>query len=396
MMALLALAGTGCNDSSSSSDSQSTTSPTETPRTGFPSFYSLAKEALPATTQNGAIGMSRALAMGPVSSVDPSFPSTYTTDGAEFTTAFSVNQNYIGQVLNDAGEQGPVKSMFVLLAQADSIMDEINSQYTAEDGSPAHCTAITNAISVVTPFFSSAANPAFNSWDDASKYTCYVESSGGALLFGRQAIATPSEGCTDPYEYYVMSGDSVLNEVNTEQTDVRGTTRSISALNKFYYNGCSKDLKISFAHSTLYAAGVEFSSRSEIIGNTDAHTFSVRANYIDADTSYANHITIVGTGTSKTTEGGSTAHFVMGYRSDDCGNNTNSYTCSPGTAKTFCVKNSGSSNNYELENNTAQCDGLSTEYQNITPLERTDIPSGFFDTTGPAFDLYDAPSGCQC
>jgi len=387
MMALAMLTGCGSDSSSdSASEPDETGSPTASV---FPSFYELTKEALPST---GTGGVSAALrrASAPVAAAEETggLASEYSTDTGEFSTAFSVEQNYIGQVLNDAGESGPVKSMFVLLAQADAIMEDINNNFTDTNGAPTNCTAVADGTAVLTPFFDAATHAAFNDWDDAGKYTCYVEDENGVMLFGRQAVAAPSEGCTDAYEYFVLSGGSTDDEVNTEQVGVRGTTRDLVAISKFYYNGCSKDLKINFAHSTLYSAGVEFSSRSEISGNVDAHTFSVRANYIDADTSYANHITITGTGTSQLEAGATgSAHFIMSYRSDNCGNSSDSSTCTPGTAKAFCVKNAGTSNSYELESDTAQCAGLESEYNALTPLDRSDIPAGYFDTSTSAFGL---------
>lgn len=387
MMALAVLAGTGCNGSDSSSDSSSNAGGDTT--SGFPSFYTLTKEALPSTGSGADAALTRRVRAAVGTPGPSTFPETFTTDSSEFTTAFSLEQNYIGQVLNDAGESGPVKSMFVLLAQADSIMDDINNNFSDAEGAPTNCTAIASTATVLTPFFSGATTAAFNSWDDADKYTCYVENDSGLILFGRQAITAPAEGCTDAFEYYVMSGYSVDDQENTEQVEVRGTTIDLSAISKFYYNGCSKDLKLAFAHSSLYSAGVEFSSRSEILGNAADHTFSVRSNYIDADTSYANHITITGTGTSKLAEGATEAavHFVMGYRSDNCGDSSDSSVCSEGTAKTFCVKNAGTSNNYALETDTAQCDDMLPDYSAITPLVRSDIPSGYFDTSAGAFGL---------
>ncbi len=378
MLASVALLA-GCNDSSNSGSSSDTDS-TNPPGEGFPSFYALTQEVLPA-------GMEAALTA--TRTAREALPSDYTADADEFTRAFSVSENYIGQVLNDAGPSGPVKSMFVLLAQADNLMDTLNSQYTDEDGNPTNCTEIAAETSVTTPFFDTADNPPFNAWDDAGKYTCYVEEDSERRLFGRQLIADAAEDCTDPYEYFVMSASSVDDEENTENVEERGSTRDLAVLQKFYYNGCSKDLQLAFAQSTLYSAGVEFSSRSEISGNVSTHTFSLRADYIDAAPSYADHITLAGTGTSQLDEGttGSAAHFVMGYRSDNCGNSDDSSVCTTGTARTFCVKNEGSGNEYALESDTDQCTDLLSEYQSIMALERSDLPNGFFDTSTSVLGL---------
>lgn len=378
VMGMVAVAIAGCNDSSDSPNS-SAENPLTPQGVGFPSFYSLTREVLPAGLPV-ALGMQR--------QAREAFPTDYTTDESEFLRAFSVNDNFIGQVLNDAGESGPVKSMFVLLAQADRTMTRINTQYSDEQGNPANCNAINDAITVTTPFFAAATTPAFNVWDDAGKYSCYVDENDERILFGRQSVENAPADCTDPYEYFVMNANAVDDIENTEQVDERGETVDIASVEKFYYNGCSKDLRLAFAQSTRYSAGVEFSSRSEITGNTTTHRFSLRSHYIDASPLFAQHITLVGTGNSQPGEaGGAPAHFVMGYRADDCGDSSDSSTCTPGTAQTFCARNEGAANAYESESDSGQCASFLSEYQGITPLERSDLPSGYFDTSLSAFGL---------
>lgn len=281
----------------------------------FPDFYSLAKEAVPKTGTSSSTVIESILNVGPARYLS-GLASSYTTTSAEFDTAFSTSQNYIGQVLNDAGPTGPVKSMFVLLGQMATTISDINSNYSSASGEAANCNAIPATTTVTTPFFKTATNAVFNSWDDAGKYTCYTLGNSSPLFFGRSAVASPSVGCTDAFEYYIMQGYGSDNATNTESVSTRGATVDTAAVKKFYYHGCTKDFKMAFAHTTLYSAGVEFSSRSEISGNTSAHSFSMRSDYIDADTTYATHITIVGTGVSKLTTAstGSPARFIMGDR----------------------------------------------------------------------------------
>lgn len=186
-----------------------------------------------------------------------------------------------------------------------------------------------------------------------------------------------------------MQGYGSDNATNTEQVETRSATVDTAVVKKFYFNGCTKDFKMALAHTTLYSAGVEFSSRSEISGNTSAHSFSMRSDFIDAATTYASHITIVGNGVSKldSASTSSPARFIIGYRDDNCGTSSNSATCNLGTAKSFCVKNAGTANTYALESTTTECLSLEAGFGAITPLVRSDIPKGFFDATASAFGL---------
>lgn len=369
----------------------------------FPSFYALAVQAVPTTSStSSSIIQSMSLprrALSGLSIQSMSLPrqalsglsSSYDSSSSDFSTAFSVNQNYIGQVLNDAGASGPVKSMFVLLTQAQSTLDGINTSYSDANGNPTNCTTISGTATTL-PFLDSATHAAFNAWDTSGKYTCYTTStssdgSSNILLFGRSAIASPPDGCTDAYEYYVASGYGAQNQTNTEEVSTRGSTKDTSAVKRFYYNGCTKDLKLNFTHFSRYSGSMEFDSRSEITGNVGDHTFSLRSAYVDGDSSSANLITIVGTGVSKlSTAGGSAAHFIMGYRSDSC-STASASTCTAGTAQSFCVVNAGTSNSYSLETTTSECASLESAFGAITPLVRADLPTSYFTTTSTAFGL---------
>lgn len=340
----------------------------------FPNFYTLTKASVPS--------------QGTSSSIFRSLTS-FDTDSSHFSTAFDTSNNYIGQVINDPGPTGPVKSMYVLLQSAQSDIDDINSNFSDASGNSTNCTAISSTTTIKTPFFDTATNGIFNSWTDTGKYNCYTTTaSGGIKMWGRVAISSPSAGCTDAYEYYVMTGYGSKDQANSEQVSTRGTTVSSGGIKKFYYNGCSSDLKLAYAQSTKYSLGVEFSSRSEITGNSQAHSFTIRTDYIDADTTYANHITIYGTGVSKvSTSGADPVHFSMGYRSDNCGTSSNSATCTLGTAQNFCVKNAGTTNAYTLQTDSTKCSSIDSTFSAITPLVRSDLPSGYVEVNAAAFGL---------
>jgi len=168
----------------------------------------------------------------------------------------------------------------------------------------------------------------------------------------------------------------------------RGSTIDLSTIRKFYYNGCTSELKMAYAGSSKYSAGVEFSSRTELSGNTADHSFTIRTQFIDTDTSYATHTTIIGTGKSKkATSTDATVNFAMGYRTDNCGTSSNSTSCTLGTAVSFCAKNSGTTNTYALDTTTANCSTYNTTYSGVTALERSDLPNGYFAVTKAAFGL---------
>jgi hypothetical protein len=362
----------------------------------FPDFYTLTKQAVPSVSSSSTISAALTREANHEKenvSFDHfqnflTLPSSYSTTASDFTTAFDTNQNFIGQVLNDPGPSGPVKSMYVLLNQAQSTMTTINTYFSDSSGNPTNCTAIASTKNLTTPFFSTATNTPMVTWTDAGKYTCYAAESSMVLAFGRQAITSPTTGCTDAYEYYVMTGYGRQDEANTEQVATRGSTVSISSIQKFYYNGCTTDLKLIYAQSTKYSAGVEFSSRTELSGNTTDHTFKIRTNYIDADTTYATHISIAGQGTSqKKASGDATVNFVMGYRTDNCGTSSNSSSCSLGTPLSFCVKNTGTTNSYTLDSTTSNCSSYTTEYTAITTLDRSDLPNGYFEVSTTSLGL---------
>src|SRR4051812_48631005 len=106
---LVAVSMMACGSSSTSSTSTGS----------FPNFYTKAKAAVPSVTTSSTLGLREGddeTGSSLSSFKDPfqsylTLPSTYSTSTTDFSTAFSVSQNFIGQVLNDAGISGPVKSM---------------------------------------------------------------------------------------------------------------------------------------------------------------------------------------------------------------------------------------------------------------------------------------------
>ncbi|MEK7690961.1 MAG: hypothetical protein AAB425_08060, partial [Bdellovibrionota bacterium] len=342
----------------------------------FPSFSTLAASTAPATKKSTGVTVHSNLSV------------SFTTTGSEITTAFDPNLGILGQVLLDAGLLGTVKSMYVVLTHAQSSVDTINTTYSDSTGAPTGCTAIAASTQVKAPFFDTATNAAFNAWSDAGKYTCYSDSNSVFSIFGRVAVAAPTAGCTDAFEYYVMTASSQNDAVNADQVATRGATVDGSSVQRLYFHGCSKDIKIAYAQSTKYVAGPEFSSRTEISGNADTSAFSMRSHFIDSDVNYASHTTIVGTGKSKGTGTGSSAgRFIMGHRTDNCGTGANSTTCTLGTMSSYCAANTGTANTYAVETDTTLCADLTTAYEAITPLLMSDLPSGYFEVSKTTLGL---------
>ena len=363
----------------------------------FPNFYNLTKLAVPTVSATGLQNANvdrNFLENKDLFSILTTnhFDSSYVTDATAFSFAFDVNNNYIGQVLNDPGPQGPVKSMYVLLGQAQSDIDNINKNYSDAKGNPSGCTAIASTKTVTTPFFKDLDSASMMvSWDDAGKYTCSTTSNNGAMAFGRQAIASPSAGCTDAYEYFVVSGYSSKDQANTSDAS-RGATVSVGGVKKFYYNGCTSDLKLVYAQSTKYSGGMEFSSRAEISGNTSDHTFKIRTNYVDGDPAQTNfsHISIGGMGTSQKKSATDTdVNFVMAYRGDACPYASGVVgTCTASNpAKSFCAKNAGTGHAYAVDATVADCASYSAEFTAITTLEYSDLPHGYFEVSAATLGL---------
>ena len=141
--AVLAMGVTGCKGSHSSSHSPSSNYNPPSGETSsvaqYPGFYELTREALPNTSATNTVTKTQKQQRITMAAPDHD---SYTTDTDAFSTAFSVEQNYIGQVFNDAGPSGPVKSMYVLLAQANSKMSAINEFLIDSAGEPINCTPV--------------------------------------------------------------------------------------------------------------------------------------------------------------------------------------------------------------------------------------------------------------
>lgn len=364
----------------------------------FPSFYKLAKETLPLTGESGDSLVMRTslIGDGPNLGAAATFPSSYNTSSSDFDSAFATSSNAIGQVMYDAGPDGTVKSLFTVLSHVDSTMELINSTYSDADGNVDNCTAISASTAVTVPFF--ATNAPLNDWDDSGKYQCYVEDDGSMIVFGRHAIASPSAGCSDAFEYYVVDAGGAEDKANTSETATRGTSLDLASVKKFYYNGCSKELKVAYFQTTQYSGGPEFTSRTEFTGNADSRTFTLRSAFFDIGVNsdgsiYGTFASIAGTGTSKkAATADSAVNFTMGYVTQNC-TGTNYRTCTDAAPtasgpQTFCVKNDTTAFGYELDTTTANCSALATDYAAIDTLEAaTDLPYGYFATDAAAFGL---------
>ena len=353
----------------------------------FPNFYTAVQDSAPSIA-------SSSLQMHPEEYWIDSMFSTATPDTSasdtDWSTVAATTANLYGQVLVDSGLTGPVKSIYVVLAQAQSNLSTINSTYSDSDGGVKDCTAIPSTTNVTTPFFATATNAAFNNFDDAGKYTCYVSTAGtpgNIQVFGRQAIASPSAGCTDAYEYYFLYASSADDQENTEQVETRGVTKDFASVQRFYYNGCSKDFKLFYNQTTAYVAGVEFSSRTELNGNVTDHTFSMRVAYIDMTTSTnGNFYSFIGEGKAKKTAAtDADTYFWVGHKEHTC---SASETCAAATGfGNYCLKNEGVSNTYSVASAASDCSDYATAYNAYTLLLNTDLSHAYFDTSTTALGL---------
>lgn len=345
----------------------------------FPDFSTITKNAVP------SFANSRGDALQEVSrlSLSRAFPSTASYDNSTtWDTVSASTHNSIGQVLLDAGSTGPVKSMFVVLDGASSRFADINSNFTDSSGNPTNCTTIASGTSLTMPYWDSITDESITI-SDADKYTCYTTtSSGGLILFGRSAISSPPAGCTDAFEYYTTDAYSSTS----------GST--VSAIGRFYYNGCTQEFKILYAQQTLYSTGVEFASRSEISGDADAGTFTLRTGFIDvtdATMAAADGHTlaaILGTGQSQLTAGGSgQANFIIGARTEDRATSGSAVTTND---YNFCAKNTSEDRSgIAHDSTTANCSALTTAYGAMDPLdnETADYPRTAFTVSAAAFGL---------
>jgi hypothetical protein len=352
----------------------------------FPNFADLAKQAVP------SFASSRTSPVLQRFSSLRAFPAYGSLgNSTQWDSETSVSNNSIGQVLNDAGPSGPVKSMFVLLDGAQSRMESINSDYTDADGNPDNCTAIPAGTTLTVPFWKNISDSSLTF--DADKYTCYATngSSNGYSFFGRSAIASPPAGCTDAFEYHVMDGYSADDQATQAQDAGYGATQDLGAIARYYYNGCTKDFKIAFAHFGKYSGGAEFDSRAEISGNSQAGTFTIRSGFIDADATLAaaggyNMNTFAGNGQSQLEEGTSgTAHFLIGARLTSCP----TASCNTPTDSNFCGKNTSTDRTgIAFESDGTQCSSLATVYNAIDPLDlAADYPRALFTTNLSDFGL---------
>lgn len=378
----------------------------------FPNFVTLTAQAVPATGRASTM-LARAAILPPgaeknvptapsiVSAVPQLFATlsgvSYSSSSTAFTTAFDPAQNFIGQVLADydndssastSNTTGTVKSLFVVLQSAHS-----NIQNLSTSG----CTAIPSTTTITQPIWGTFTS--FNAWTDTGKYTCKGSAGDTVILYGITE-KTDKTGCKDqtyPHEYYVMDGYG-QNDGSTSSQDSAnyGIGSDLFVVKKFYYNGCTGDLKLNFGHYGKYSgsqssrtvndatAGSEFSSRFEITGNVDTGTFTLRSQFIDGNgTSYQTHTTFAGSGTSRGTTA-APAYFAMGYRSDSC--TVGTHTCpTPGNsvaAIKFCAKTPGASGQYELDSSGTNCPAATTTAIGaVTLLESSDLPTSAMLTT---------------
>ncbi len=377
----------------------------------FPDFGALMLKAAPnlkvaaLAVQSSPLQQNELLDFSPFAISVPQ-SSQFSTTAGDWTLALNSGANTLGTVL-DGSSTAPITSMFALVRAAQGNMDKINSDYSDESGEPTNCTAIAAGTNVTIPFWSTATNASFNNWTDSDKYTCYAtftyNGATGYNIFGRKAIASPPAGCTDAFEYYVTTGyggDDV--PTNTQDGNRYGTTSDNFSIGRYYFNGCTKDMKINLVWHTLYSGGAgaenpdqyRFSGRSELTGNETEKTFTIRTSFIDdsatVDATDSGGITVVlGHGKSRKKDtADSTATFAIGYDKDMVCNLTG--TCgSEAASGGFCISNAGTEDSYVQDTSApaTTCASHVTGYDGLTELVWNDIPSTNVILNNAAFGL---------
>jgi hypothetical protein len=319
---------------------------------------------------------------GAVPSTDANFG-----DDEDWTAAIAPTNNGIGQFLRDAGASGTVKSLWTVLRQTQETIDWINSTHADENGEPKDCTAIDAKTNVNTPFWSTATGVVADI-DDTGKYKCYVENDGMISAFGRHAITSPADSCTDPYEYYVVTA-SAQEDQPTQGADIDnyGATSDGGNVSRFHYHGCDRSITVQLATFTQYSGGTEFSLRTEIEGNVGTSAFKMRSAWVDILAAGGGGVsTLVANGTTFKV-GSSNGKFLIGELYGDCPTAT---TCAAPTGKfNFCVKNTGATTStMGLADDTATCTDNATiadTYTDLTPIvdsgDAAGIPRELFTVT---------------
>ncbi len=318
------------------------------------------------------------------------FPSITYDPSSDWTTYSDPSYGYITDLLG-ADPTGPVSRVSSLLITAQNDIDTVNANYVNSDGSPTGCTPISTWSNVLTPFFDSNANPIFFVIDDSNSYQCFAPTTDGVgiILFGRLAISNPSASCTDPFKYSIARGYSSTT-ANTLDVPDLGASQTFDSISKLKYDGCTKDLQIILAEYNPYSAGVEVTSRTEITGNTDARTFSLRgetkwvATSTEAASNSFAYTSVLGTGKVQMLPTDTTpSHFIIGFGVYNCPN----ATCAIQLKENFCLANSSTGFSYAYETDSTQCNAYTADYLGLTPLDDSAMPHQSFSTFASDFGL---------
>jgi hypothetical protein len=234
------------------------------------------------------------------------------------------------------------------LSQAKGTLEGIASKYLDSSGNPTNCTkTITTAdTGFKVPFFGETTTSATlfaTSYPDTGKYTCYVyDNSGGndtSLAFGKEAITSPSTGCTDAFKYYVAYGYSIPGTSIGHQ------------IQKFFYNGCTGDIAVAMAIASTADTTVTngtsqgFNARFELTGNVNTYAFEVRTFKQDMYSATDGYTRIEAKGVTQVASG----NGYFRAKSKNCSSNGSggSETCSAGQ-QDYCIKVSTTEGDYTV------------------------------------------------
>ncbi len=358
---VVVLTMTGCSsDNGASSGSNETT-------TNFPDIGSIAEDVGPVLTASSPSSKLPGSGDGHVS-----FALTY-DDDSEWSTYAAAGA--LKDVLGSPDEEpAPVTRIYVLIRSFQSTINQINQDHIDANGDFLDCTAVEVGAVVKTPWFTDNSQTAFFAFDDTDVYQCSYATDHGKVYFGRAAVESPPADCSTPYTYSFLEGSN-LTEENTEMVEERGDTRTLSTAFKVFYDGCATTFKLVYAQATIYSAGVEFTSRSELTGNATTHEFQLRTLKRDVTLSpeeelSAGYFTAEAHGKSQS-ESDTSEYFIISYRVFDSEADT-----VPEPDKRFCIAVSGT--DYDYTPVDSGCESYEEAFTAITPLTISEVPTAAF------------------
>jgi hypothetical protein len=323
----------------------------------FPNFQTIGSRVVP------MVSVSQPL----MSSDDDRFATMaliYDGDSSEFASDRSFIADVLGNDLNGVNTQ-----IIVQLSQLQSQIEELNRNYTSEDGLPSNCTETLAAAPVNTstrdlklPFFKDATEKVF--WATSTNIasvptvTCYVGGSEDGInlgrVFGKQAITSPPTGCTDAFTYWVGSGYSSLNAVNSEDVVNRGATVNRYQVQGLYYNGCSQDIGIAMALTTIYPLAIpsvnEFSGRFELFGNAATSVFQLRTLKFDQNSGSAGFHSIRAAGKAQ-----GFGNLILEFSKYNCNNAACAAPTVSQTTRQYCLRLGSTEGSVSVDSTVLNC-----------------------------------------